>query len=130
MKKLVMALAGACALSVTAANADPAYGLWQTEVDDGSFAHIRMEACGAAVCGVIARTFNSDGEYQSENLGKQIVIDMAPQGDGEYKGSVWRPSNDKVYVGKMTVAGDGLQLRGCVLGGLLCASQGWARIGE
>ena len=116
-------------LIATCAAADPALGTWQTEVDDGSFAYISMTQCGNAVCGTIARTFENGGtEYSSPNLGKQIVIDMVPQGGGEYEGQVWRPSNNKIYVGKMTVSGNALRLRGCVAGGLICASQNWARI--
>lgn len=113
----------------TAASAQDAVGVWQTEVDDGAYAHITIAPCGAAVCGVISRTFNADGEYQSENIGKTLVIDMVPQGAGAYEGSVWRPSNDKVYIGKMDVTGDALRLRGCVAGGLLCSSQNWQRVG-
>lgn len=127
MKKFV--LAAVASVLASAAAADPAVGTWQTEVDDGSFAYISMAPCGNAVCGTIARTFENGGtEYQSPNLGKQIVIDMVPTGGGEYEGRVWRPSNDKIYIGKMTVSGDALRLRGCVAGGLICASQNWARI--
>lgn len=128
MKKTLLAALAAIGLAGAAA-ADPAHGIWQTEVDDGAYAHITISACGNAVCGVISRTFNSDGEYQSENIGRQIVIDMVPQGGGEYEGSVWRPSNDKIYIGKMEVNGDRIRLRGCVAGGLICASQNWARVG-
>ena len=110
------------------AAADPAHGIWQTEPDDGAFAFVEMESCGEAVCGSIIRTFNSEGEYQSENIGRQIVIDMVPQGEGRYEGSVWRPSNDRVYIGRMAVEGDALTLRGCVVGGLICARQNWVRI--
>ena len=130
MKKMMMAVAGAAIALAGAAMADPAEGLWQTEVDDGAFAHVRIATCGNAVCGTIARTFNSEGEYQSPNIGRQIVIDMVPAGGGDYTGSVWRPSNDKIYVGKMNVSGDALILKGCVAGGLICASQGWARVGN
>ncbi|MEJ6389124.1 DUF2147 domain-containing protein [Gymnodinialimonas ulvae] len=107
---------------------DPAHGVWQTEVDDGAYAHVTLAACGAAVCGTISRTFDPSGEYQSPNLGRQIVIDMVAQGGGAYEGSVWRPSNDRVYIGRMNVNGNTLTLRGCVAGGLLCARQTWARI--
>ena len=72
--------------------------------------------------------FNTTGEYQSENIGRQIVIDMVNQGGGEYEGSVWRPSNNKIYIGKMSVSGNALRLRGCVAGGLICASQNWTRV--
>ena len=111
-----------------AASAQDATGIWQTEVDDGAYAYVTISPCGNAVCGVISRTFNSSGEYRSENIGRQIVIDMVPQGGGSYEGSVWRPSNDKIYIGKMDVSGNSLRLRGCVAGGLICASQNWTRI--
>lgn len=128
MKQLILAAAAAFGLAGAASAQDAAIGTWQTEVDDGAFAYITIAPCGAAVCGSIARTFNSEGEYQSPNLGRQIVIDMAPNGDGFYNGQVWRPSNDRIYVGKMDIAGDALRLRGCVAGGLICASQNWVRI--
>jgi uncharacterized protein (DUF2147 family) len=127
MKKFLVAAALTAAGTVAAAN-DAALGIWQTQVDDGAYAHVEMTQCGAAVCGVIARTFNAEGEYQSENIGKTLVIDMVPAGDGSYEGSVWRPSNDRIYIGKMQVAGNQLRLRGCIAGGLLCSSQDWVRL--
>ena len=128
MKKSLM-IAATLAAFATSAVAEEAVGVWQTEVDDGAYAHITIAPCGAAVCGVISRTFNADGEYQSENIGKTLVIDMVAQGGGAYEGSVWRPSNDKMYIGKMDVTGDALRLRGCVAGGLICSSQNWQRVG-
>ncbi|MFT5064913.1 MAG: hypothetical protein ACJAXK_001307 [Yoonia sp.] len=128
MKRILKTAAALIALA-TPALADPAEGVWQTEVDDGKFAYITMAPCGGAYCGTISRTFENGGtEYQSENIGRQIVIDMVAAGDGSYTGQVWRPSNDKVYVGKMSVSGDSLTLKGCVAGGLICAAQGWARV--
>ncbi|WP_373354041.1 DUF2147 domain-containing protein [Pseudoroseicyclus sp. CXY001] len=115
--------------SATLAAADPIEGLWQTQVDEGAYALVTIAPCGSAFCGVISRTFNADGEFQSETLGRQIVIDMVPVGGSEYEGQVWRPSNDKIYLGKVAVSGDRMQLRGCVAGGLFCASQTWARVG-
>lgn len=127
MKTLTMTVA-ALAASVSIAAADPLVGTWQTQVDDGAYAHIKIEPCGANFCGKIARTFKDGGEYQSPNKGKTLVIDMAPQGDGNYEGQVWRPSNDKIYLGKIALNGDRIKLRGCVAGGLLCSKQTWARI--
>lgn len=128
MQKLLILAASLMAFA-SAASAQDAVGVWQTEVDDGAYAHITIAPCGNAVCGVISRTFNADGEYQSENLGKTLVIDMVPQGGGAYEGQVWRPSNNKIYIGKMDVEGNALRLRGCVAGGLLCSSQNWQRLG-
>ncbi len=129
MKKTLLGAVLALVGMVGAAQAqDPAYGVWQTEVDDGAYAYVTLAGCGGAVCGTISRTFDGTGEYQSPNLGRQIVIDMVPQGGGDYEGSVWRPSNDRIYIGRMNVSGNTLTLRGCVAGGLICARQTWARI--
>lgn len=108
--------------------ADPLEGMWQTEVDDGAYAHVQIKPCGAALCGTIAKTFKDGAEYKSENLGKKLVIDMKPQGDGEYEGEVWRPSNNKIYYGTIELSGDKLRLAGCVAGGLICAKQNWKRV--
>ena len=129
MKRLLLAIAAMIGLAGAAQAQDAAVGIWQTEPDDGSFAHILIQPCGEALCGTIQRTFNSEGEYQASTIGRMLVIDMVPQGGGEYTGSVWRPSNDKIYYGKMSVDGDRLRLRGCLMGGLICASQNWVRAG-
>lgn len=126
--KTLLTLAAAMGCMATAALADPVAGTWKTEVDEGSYAHVTMAACGGNICGTIARTFNSAGEYASPNVGKTLVIDMAPQGGGEYEGKVWRPSNNKIYLGKMSLKGDALALRGCVAGGMLCSKQTWSRV--
>lgn len=127
MKKLILAAAFGIGLAGVA-QADPVLGTWKTQPDDGSYAHIDMQKCGSAVCGKIARTFNGDGEYSSPNIGKTLVIDMVPNGDGSYAGKVWRPSNDKIYIGKMDLSGNKLALRGCVAGGLICSKQTWSRV--
>lgn len=127
MKTLLVLAAGAV-MAAGAALADPVLGTWKTEVDDGSYAHIRMAPCSGKVCGVIERTFNAQGEYESPNIGKVLVINMVPNGAGRYEGKVWRPSNDKIYLGKMALEGDTLELKGCVAGGLFCSSQTWSRL--
>lgn len=130
MKRILLAIAATFAFATAAAAQDAAIGIWQTEVDDGSFAHVVMQPCGNAVCGTIQRTFQADGTpYQSPNIGLQIVRSMVPNGDGTYSGQVFRPSNGKTYTGKMQVTGDALRLQGCVAGGLICASQNWVRAG-
>lgn len=126
MKKMIAAAAMVVGMALPAM-ADPILGMWKTEVDDGSYALVDVHMCGAKICGTIARTFNADGEYQSPNIGKDIIRDMETQGGGKYAGQVWRPSNDKIYVGKLVLAGDRLKMKGCVAGGLICASQNWTR---
>lgn len=126
MKKLMMTVA--LVLAAGAAQADPVEGMWETQVDDGAYAHINIKPCGSAFCGVISKTFKEGAAYKSENLGKKLVIDMVPQGDGEYEGQVWRPSNDKIYYGTIELSGNTLRLAGCVAGGLICSKQTWKRV--
>ncbi len=128
MKKLLLSLAMIALSGLPALAADPLLGLWKTQVDDGAYAYVDVHPCGAKICGTIVRTFNAQGEYKSENLGKDIIRGMVPQGDGYYKGNVWRPSNDKIYIGKIILKGNSMKMKGCVAGGLFCASQTWTRI--
>jgi uncharacterized protein (DUF2147 family) len=128
MTRLAPAAALAAALLAGPALAEPVLGTWQTQPDDGAYAHVEMAPCAGGICGKITRTFNASGEYRSANIGKTLVIDMKPQGGGKYAGKVWRPSNDKVYTGKIELKGDRLSLAGCVAGGLICSSQTWARV--
>ena len=120
-------MAAVFGLAATAAMADPIEGMWKTQPDDGSYALVKIGPCGANFCGTIQRTFNEQGEYKSPNIGKKIVIDMAPKGDGAYEGQVWRPSNDKIYIGKIALSGKSMKLSGCVAGGLLCKAQSWSK---
>ena len=122
-------LAAAFALAATAAlAADPIEGLWQTQADEGAFAFVAVKPCGPAFCGTIVKTFKGKDEYQSPNLGKQIVTGMTPDGSGGYKGKVLRPADNKVYNGKAAVSGGTMKLSGCVAGGLICKSQTWTRL--
>ena len=127
MKKLFIATVLSLFASLTAAFADPALGIWKTEVDDGAYAHVTMSACNGKICGVISRTFNDSGEYKSANIGKKLVWDMSPNGGGKYSGGkVWQPSTGKVYASKMTSSGNTLNVSGCV--GPICKKQVWSRV--
>lgn len=125
--KTIMSAAVAVICFAGAAWADPATGMWKTQVDDGAYAHVKVSKCGANLCGTIARTFNSSGEYKSANLGKKLVWDMTPEGGGKYgSGKVWQPSTGKTYKSKMALSGNSLKVSGCV--GPICKKQTWSRV--
>lgn len=132
MRSFILAVGILAASLVLAAGsamaADPIEGIWQTEADEGAFAHVTIAPCGPAFCGVISKSFRGGAEAASPNTGRQIVIDMAPKGGGAYTGKVWRPANDKIYTGKAQVSEGAMKLSGCVAGGLLCKSQNWRRV--
>jgi len=109
--------------------ADPVLGLFKTQPDDnGNFGHVEIYECGGAICGVIRKAFNPDGSpRQSQNIGKRMIWDMRPQGDGQYgKGRIWAPDRDKVYSSKMELSGNSLTVSGCVMG--ICRAQSWSRV--
>ncbi|MFN4154559.1 MAG: DUF2147 domain-containing protein [Paracoccaceae bacterium] len=123
-----VAMAAAFAVVAGAAFAEPIVGLWQTQPDDGAYAHVQIAPCGANFCGTIVKTFKGGAEIKSPNVGKQLVRDMAAKGGGAYEGKVWRPSNNKIYMGKVAVSGSTMKLSGCVAGGLICSKQDWKKI--
>ena len=45
------AIAAALVLAASPALADPVLGVWQTQPDDGAYAHVTMAPCGQAICG-------------------------------------------------------------------------------
>ncbi|QYZ68328.1 DUF2147 domain-containing protein [Neotabrizicola shimadae] len=117
-------------LSAGAALADPVEGLWRTKPDDnGNTGLIRITSCGPAFCGKLEKAFDGAGkEISSPNIGKRIVWDMIPEGDGAYgDGKVWSPDRDKTYDAKMQLSGNKLSVSGCVL--MICRDGGtWTRV--
>ena len=130
MRTFSLTVALAVGLATPALAADPLEGIWQTKPDDnGNYGHIQVAPCGAKLCGVLIKSFDSSGSVmQSENVGKRIIWDMVPQGGGAYaKGKVWSPDRDKTYSSKMKLNGNGVAVSGCVLG--ICRDGGtWSRV--
>ena len=110
--------------------ADPVEGIWKTKPDDnGHFGHVQIAPCAEKFCGVLMKAFDGDGAVvQSDNIGKQIIWDMVAEGGGYYdSGKVWSPDRDKTYKSNMTLTGDSLAVKGCVLG--ICRDGGtWTRV--
>ena len=126
----VFAFATGLAMLAGAAWADPVEGVWQTKKDDnGNFGHVQIKPCGPAFCGVLIKAFDKDGKpRESDNIGRKIVWDMVAYPDGLYDdGQIYSPDRDKTYNGDMTLSGNNLSVRGCVLG--ICRDGGtWKRV--
>lgn len=112
MKCISLALLLALAFLTPAQSADPIVGNWLTY--RGQTAAIAP--CGSSFC-VTLKT----GKY----AGKQIGI-MKNNGKG-YAGKITDPSSDRTYNGKATLSGAIMNMKGCVLGGLICSTQKWTR---
>ncbi len=128
MKKLMMTVA--LVLAAGAAQANPLVGTWKTAPDDnGNFGHVQVKACGAAFCGTLVKAFDGSGkEIKSDNVGKKIIWDMVSYPDGLYDdGKVWSPDRNKTYDSDMTLSGNTVKVRGCVMG--ICRNGGtWTKV--
>lgn len=121
-------LAAVMALSGAAAMADPVLGTWRTQPDDaGRFGLVEMAPCGGKVCGTLAQSFDASGTPVSSPFDGRLIVDgMSPNGGGAYSGgTIYAPDRDKTYRSKMALAGDRLEVSGCV--GPFCRSQVWSR---
>lgn len=130
MKPIALATAITFAFTGAALAADPLEGIWETTKDDnGNYGHIEVTACGDAFCGILIKSFDSSGKsFASDNIGKQIIWDMEPRGNGRYAGGkVWSPDRDKTYNSRITLDGDKVTVNGCVL--VVCRDGGtWLRV--
>lgn len=127
--KFLALTAAAVLMTAGAALADPVVGTWKTQPgDDGNYAHVDIKTCGAKICGVLGKGYDSAGNtIDSPNIGKPMIWDMKANGGGQYSGGkIWAPDRDKTYNSKMTLNGDMLEVSGCVLG--ICRSQSWTRL--
>ncbi|MBS9719920.1 DUF2147 domain-containing protein [Tianweitania sp. BSSL-BM11] len=114
MKRLIIVSVLAMIAAPGLAFADDIEGKWKT--DNGETAEIA--SCGKAFC-ITVRS----GKYKGKQIGR-----MNADGDNRYSGEVTDPTNDKTYAGKATLSGNGLSMKGCVLGGLICRGQNWKRL--
>lgn len=126
--KAHLAAAICAGLMPAMAAAETPVGTWATPPDDkGIFAHIVAQPCGAATCGVIARTYDSRGRpVETPNLGVRVFWDMTPAGAGLWKGRAFVPAHKRSYQGTMQVSGNRMVVRGCL--GPVCQSQVWTRV--
>ncbi|MBM6596090.1 DUF2147 domain-containing protein [Microvirga pudoricolor] len=132
MKVLSLAALALLALSgaAHAQSADPS----GTYVSETGETRVRIARCGAAWCGTIVSVKgetkdanNPDPSLRNRSLvGVQMISNIQPTADG-WNGSLYNYKDGKTYAGKMKIKGNALELSGCVLGGLICRAQTWAK---
>ena len=128
--KYIAAFTIALFVSITLATADPLLGTWQTtKRDDGRYGHVAFSRCGAAICGVLVQSFDQAGKQIKTPIdGRKIVWDMKAGANKTYGGGKgWSPEANKTYTGKLSIKGNQLMVKGCVLA--ICRTGGvWSRV--
>lgn len=88
-------------------------GVWATEENKGN---VRVEACGANLCGY------------SEKTNERILINMKPDGS-KWSGRIHDPDSGRNYDSTIAMKGpNALRVQGCAFGGMFCGGQTWKRI--
>ena len=116
-----------------AVQADVVTGIYKTEATEtGAFLEVKFGPCEkdpSLSCGIILNAYESEADVNKEydHLGKIIVENMEAQGSGKFTGgTIWDPSEDKVYNSKMTSINRDLSVEGCIL--FFCRAQLWKRV--
>lgn len=94
-----------------ASAAEPIVGNWKTTLGDTA----AIEPCGGGFCITL-----KSGKHTGEKIG-------AFEGSGgSYSGKITDPDAKKTYNGTISVSGDTVTLKGCVMK-VVCESQKWSR---
>jgi uncharacterized protein (DUF2147 family) len=113
IRTTLLASLALAAFAVPAFAAEPIEGTW-LRPSTGTL--VTFAPCGQGFCGTV-----QNGEFAGQSIGT-----MAGSG-ASYEGSITDLAEDKTYRGKAAVDGNSMDLQGCVLGGLICRGETWAR---
>jgi uncharacterized protein (DUF2147 family) len=128
-------------VSIAPARAADPLGTWLTGDKKGK---IKIVNCGGAICGNLVwlaepndpathqpktDEHNSDANKRSRPLvGVPIVLGMKPSAADKWEGQVYNAEDGGVYSGSFTLtSANTAELKGCVMGGIICKGQTWTR---
>lgn len=106
-------------LSATAAEID---GNWAR--GDGN-AKVVIAPCGEKICAT--NTWIKPGTPK-EKTGDRLIMDIKQSDAGSYSGTAFDPQRDKSYKITVTVNGDNMTTKGCIVVSLLCKGISWTRL--
>ncbi len=95
-------------------------GEWR--IADGT-ANVSIRPCGVNLCGFVSWSKEGDNV-----VGKEVLISMRPNG-AIWSGTVVNVRDGQKYMARMSLQDDQtLKVEGCVMGGMICGGQQWARV--
>jgi uncharacterized protein (DUF2147 family) len=129
---LAALFAAASAMAGAAQAGSPIEGNWTNPKHSVT---VRIAPCGPALCGrVISATAHARekaAEAGTERLvGTELMSDLRSTGDGAWTGTIFVPDHNVSAEGQLRLVGARtLEVEGCAMGGMLCKSQQWIRVG-
>ncbi|MDM9623346.1 hypothetical protein A6U87_21210 [Rhizobium sp. AC44/96] len=91
---------------------------------DGN-ATVIIAPCGSDICAV--NTWIKPGTPK-EKKGDKLVMTIKSGADGVYSGRAYDPQRELTYNLTVTVTGDKMTTRGCIVAGILCKAIDWTRM--
>lgn len=90
-------------------------------------ARVSVAPCGSDICAT--NTWIKPGTPK-EKKGDRLVMTIKRDAEGVYSGSAFDPQRDMTYKLTLTVNGNTMTTKGCVVAGLICKGVDWTRIGD
>ncbi|MBX3593200.1 DUF2147 domain-containing protein [Sphingomonas sp.] len=127
--------------TLIATSAAPALGAVQTQgLTEGVWMNpyrsvaVRTGPCGDRICGwIVWASASAQADARSSGIdrliGVQLLEDYRPQGPNHWTGTVFVPDMNRRFASEINaLSPTSLQIKGCILHGLICRSQTWNRI--
>jgi uncharacterized protein (DUF2147 family) len=115
-----------------AAAASPIEGNWRNP--RGSVT-VHIGSCGPTLCGRVisasagARA-DAAGAGTPQLVGTELMSGLEPVGEGAWRGDIFVPDRNVRAEGELHLMGPRtLEIEGCAMGGLICKTQTWTRVG-
>lgn len=134
---LFIAVAAFCIASTEAQalSDEDVLGVWR-DPDSGS--HIQMYRCGESACAKVVQVKEpgrKDVHNPNPALRDRPVVGVVIMNGGkkvaplQWKGSLYNTRDGGTYDGTLTLVSENqLKLRGCIMGGLICAGPTWEKV--
>ncbi|HVP84263.1 MAG TPA: DUF2147 domain-containing protein [Rhizomicrobium sp.] len=138
--RVIGAIIALAALAFGPAEAAGANAVWLS--NDGQ-ARIKVEPCGANLCGTIVWLAdpldpstgkpkldknNPDSSLRSRPVLGLQMLEAKPDHDGQWQGTIYNGKNGKTYAVTIHVEDAALKIEGCAMGGVFCRTQTWTRV--
>lgn len=96
---------------------------------------VRIGACGPTLCGrVVAASASARDDAARAGterlIGTELMSGLEPIGEGAWRGDIFVPDRNVRAQGELHLTGPRtLDVEGCAMGGLICKTQTWTRVG-
>ncbi len=125
------AICVALSSAASAAVAEDVTGVWKTKPrSGGAYITVKIAPCATnrtERCGTVVGAYHG---ARPEMIGEEMLKGLKPQENGTWSdGEIINPKSGEAYHSKLKrLSADTLEVKGCVVGGLICSGQDWTLV--